>query len=85
MHPVNISDPAGIGKCQTTIDGIPTEKSVGDTWNGEEPCVKYLCEAGPNNTFHERMIREYCFVKCNNVSPLLTAQFVLCFVVRDEF
>lgn len=56
------------GKCSTTIDGIPTEKHVGDTWNGEEPCVKYICETGPNNTVQQRSVREYCFLKCNNVS-----------------
>ena len=62
----------GKARCLTTIDGIQTEKLIGDTWNGEEPCEKYICESAPNNTVQQRLVREYCFLKCNNVS-LFTA------------
>ncbi|KAJ6648616.1 G-protein coupled receptor Mth2, partial [Pseudolycoriella hygida] len=74
----HIDSAIGKAKCRTTIDGVATEKNVGDTWNGVDPCVKYVCETGSNKTVQQRLIREYCFLNCNNEFELVVKDGQCC-------
>ncbi|XP_059618869.1 uncharacterized protein LOC132263226 [Phlebotomus argentipes] len=53
-------------KCVVRIDGRSVLKSLGDTWDSDDPCSKHICDYGPEGKPMEKTFKEYCYHTCNN-------------------